>query len=74
VRIENGFFLKHLDLENKRAYLENTERQVIAHTSFKLHKNEKKTETINRVSFAVVRGVGFEPTNPYRTAASGLRL
>jgi hypothetical protein len=22
----------------------------------------------------IVRGVGFEPTNPYRTAASGLRL
>jgi hypothetical protein len=23
---------------------------------------------------AMVRGVGFEPTNPYGTAASGLRL
>ena len=23
---------------------------------------------------SLVRGVGFEPTNPYRTAASGLRL
>jgi hypothetical protein len=43
VIIENGFFLKHLDLENKRAYLENPERWAIAHTSFMLRKNKSKS-------------------------------
>ena len=43
-------------------------------------QNNSKSEKLILSSFSgnsqdsLVRGVGFEPTNPYETAASGLRL
>ena len=33
-----------------------------------------KLEAVGSGVYVLVRGVGFEPTNPYGTAASGLRL
>ena len=58
---------KHLGL-NLSKVAENALKDMIDRI-----ESPNSSNNFNKIS-KMVRGVGFEPTNPYGTAASGLRL